>query len=192
MREQQKAMTRRRVINAAAYLFAKQGVSATPTADIARRAKLSHGGLFVHFGSRDELLAEVVATIGMDITDRIHELISSDASLEAVLRSHIECLAKHEASYAAFLMESRLLPKDVLRTWVSVQSAISEHIAVAADRDAAAEKIRDLPPHILYNTWIGLVHHYLMNRALFAPGRSVLQKCGRELVDQYLTLVRRR
>lgn len=37
--------------------------------------------------------------------------------------------------------------------------------------------------------WIGLVHHYLMNRDLFAPGESVIARRGRELLDHYMGLL---
>jgi hypothetical protein len=43
----------------------------------------------------------------------------------------------------------------------------------------------------LFNTWIALIHHYLVNRDLFAPRRSVVRAKGRELVDHFLSLVMR-
>ena len=188
-RSEQKLQTRQRVIDAANYLFAEQGLARTRTADIARRAGLSHGGMFVHFSSRDELLAEVVADIGRRITDRLHAAISDNADLEEVLRAHLQCLSECEPSYATFLRESRHLPEATLRSRIGVQSAISFHLNESAERAMQAGQIRRMPKHMLFNTWIGLVHHYLMNRELFAPNSSVLRERGEELVTHFLSLL---
>ena len=188
-RTEQKQQTRQRVISAARNLFSEQGLAKTRTADIADRAGLSHGGVFVHFRTRDELLAEVVADIGRSITDRLHALIRDEADIAAILQAHLDCLQEHESSYVSFLRESRLLPRDVLRTWVGIQSAISVHMAGPAEAAMKSGSIRSMPVHLLFNTWIGLVHHYLMNRELFAPKGSVLKRHGDELLAHFLTMI---
>ena len=188
-RIEQKRRTRQRVVDAATHLFSVRGLARTRTADIANQAGLSHGGVFVHFPSRDELLAEVVSEIGQAITGRLHALIIDDAELVQVLRAHLDCLIEHEPSYAAFLRESRLLPRNVLRTWVGIQSAISIHLEVPAQEAMAAKRIHEMPLHLLFNTWIGLIHHYLMNRELFAPGASVLERRGDELLAHFLSMI---
>lgn len=176
-------------MDAAQYLFAEHGLGKTRTADIARRAGLSHGGMFVHFQSREELLAEVVTEIGRAITDRLHALITSHADLAQVLRAHLRCLSEYESTYSVFLQESRLLPKATLIGWVGVQSAVSVHLSKPANEAMAAGQVRNMPTHLLFNTWIGLVHHYLMNRELFVQNGSVLERHGDELIDHFLSLI---
>lgn len=188
-RTEQKAATRRRLVSAAEHLFAQQGIAQTKTLDVARQAGLSHGGLFVHFATKDKLLAEVAGHIGREITDRIHALVHDNASLRQVLEAHVECISESERAYAAFLCESRHLPEDVLRTWVSIQSAISSHLTQAAQREMNAGTIKPMEHHLLFNTWIGLLHHYLLNQSLFAPGASVLQRHGAELINHFLSLL---
>jgi hypothetical protein len=48
-----------------------------------------------------------------------------------------------------------------------------------------------MPLHLLFNTWIGLVNHYLVNRELFAPGASVIERRGAELLDHFMNLIGR-
>jgi hypothetical protein len=43
---------------------------------------------------------------------------------------------------------------------------------------------------LLFNTWIGLVHHYLVNRDLFATGDSVIAEKGDLLVNHFMSLVK--
>jgi AcrR family transcriptional regulator len=53
------AETRQRVLAAANMLFSTKGFASTGTADIAREADVSEGSIFYHFGSKQNLLAEL-------------------------------------------------------------------------------------------------------------------------------------
>ena len=53
------AETRARVLAAASSLFSAKGFAGTGTADIAREADVSEGSIFYHFGSKQNLLAEL-------------------------------------------------------------------------------------------------------------------------------------
>jgi AcrR family transcriptional regulator len=55
---------RARVLAAARTLFAERGYAATTTADVARRAQVSEGILFHHYGSKEGLLEAVAADYG--------------------------------------------------------------------------------------------------------------------------------
>jgi AcrR family transcriptional regulator len=55
---------RARVLAAARTLFAERGYAATTTADVARRASVSEGIVFHHYGSKEGLLAAVSADYG--------------------------------------------------------------------------------------------------------------------------------
>jgi hypothetical protein len=44
----------------------------------------------------------------------------------------------------------------------------------------------------MFNTWVGLINYYLMNRDLFAPGESVISRYGQRLVEHYMNLISRR
>ena len=52
-----------------------------------------------------------------------------------------------------------------------------------------AGAIEPMAPHLLFNTWLGLLHHYVANRDLFAPGGSVLERRGNELLDHTMHLL---
>jgi len=188
-RTEQREATRQRVLAAATRLVEQRGFTATRTADVARATRLSHGAVFVHFPSRKERDLAVAAAIGRAITDRLHALARDGQSFRDVLRAHVRCIEEHEAIYARLLVEGPLLPKEVGRTWTAIQSAVAHHLGRVAGPAMQAGAIRAMPLHLLFNTWIGLLHHYLVNRALFAPDGSVLATHGETLVAHYLALV---
>jgi AcrR family transcriptional regulator len=188
-RAEQKAQTRQRVLRAAAQLIEKRGFAGTRTVDVARATRLSHGAVFVHFPSREALNLAVAAELGRAITDRLHALIGAGADFQKVLSAHLTCIEEHEDVYRRLLMEGPTLPKGFARTWTAIQSAVSHHLADAAEPEISAGRLRQMPVHLLFNTWIGLIHHYLVNRELFVEQGSVLRRHGHMLLQHFLMLV---
>jgi len=188
-RKQQKERTRRKLLAAARSLFAQQGIGATRTVDVARAAGVAHGTVFTHFPTREDLVEVVVGEFAAAVAMRIHAVVEQGAGLRAVLEAHLDGLAEDEALYARMVMEGPLLPQDARVTLTGIQSVISFHMAAAAERERAEDRIRPVAQHLLFNTWLGLVHHYVGNRDQFAPDGSVLERCGPELIDHYLGLL---
>jgi AcrR family transcriptional regulator len=184
-RAQQKQETRLLLLDAATRLMGENGFAGTRTADVAADIGLSHGTLFVHFPRREDLLLEVVNDLGRRLTDRLHAMAGE--GLREALLMHVRCLAEEEALYTRFLRERHQLPESCALAWLGIQSAVAHHLMRAAE----GEKLVRTPLHLLFGTWVGLVHHYLMNRELYAPKGSVLKKLGRELVDHFLKMARR-
>jgi AcrR family transcriptional regulator len=188
-RQEQKNQTRKQLIEVAFHQFAKDGITVTRTLDIANAAGVSHGTVFAHFPTRDDLLLAVIEEFGSRVAIRIHELATGGGSVQAVLQAHIDGLIEVEPFYSRLVKEGPLLPPSAQNSLVVIQSAIAIHLNQAAECEMAAGKIRNIPLHLLFNTWIGLLHYYLANDNLFAPGESVLKRYGTELLEHYLNLV---
>jgi AcrR family transcriptional regulator len=188
-RAHRKERTRAQIMKATSALFARKGLAATTTLEVARRAGVSHGLVFAHFHTRDELVAAVVGEHGERVIQRIHDLAQAGGSLRDVLAAHLSGLAEHEDFYARLVTEGPALPPRSRAILLGIQSATAHHLAEAAEREMAAGTVRRMPIHLLFNTWLGLVHHYVANRDLFAPKDSVLTRRGPELLEHYLGLL---
>lgn len=190
-RQKQKELTRKHLIETAIKLFGENGIITTKTADIAKAAKVAHGTVFTHFPTQEELLIAVIEEFGNRITQRLHQLIDINSSLFGILEAHMTGLIEFEAFYTRLVIERRLLPKAVNNTYIMIQSTISFHIGIAAEKEMKQGTIRKLPIHILYNTWIGLIHYYITNGDLFSPDGSVLKKYSNELLQNYMNLIKK-
>ncbi len=188
-RQKQKNATRRLIVETALELFAMNGFTATTTASISKKAGVSHGTIFAHFKTQEELLVAVIDEFGNRINLRLHELAGGKNGVRQVLEAHIQGLEEHENFYTRLVIEQRLLPPGARNTFVLIQSAISFHISQALERDMAEGRVKDLPVHLVFNGWVGLIHHYLTNNDLFSPGESVLQRYGQELAQYYMDLI---
>jgi AcrR family transcriptional regulator len=185
-RQQQKERTREKLLQAAYRVFSRQGIMQSRMEDIAREAGVSHGTVFVHFKSQEALIEAVVDHYGKDIASRTHVLSQEGGSLAQVLAAHLQGIGEFESFYTRLLLESRLLPEGARDNFVGIQSVLSLHFCNVLARDKVAG---DIPPYLLFNMWIGLVHHYLQNGDLFASGDSVIERCGPEILNGFLMLL---
>jgi AcrR family transcriptional regulator len=191
LRDRQRAKTRRRILLAACAVFGRDGLSAARTQDIALEAGVAHGSVFAHFGSRETLMQAVVEEIAVDAANQVRHELRVAATTEAVLHAHLRALADHEAVYANIVAERTTLPPGVQVRLTEVNSGVATYLLAALEREteAGAPPVK-VAPHFAFNTWLALVHHYLMSRDLFAPGRSVLKERADELVQNYLAMIR--
>lgn len=102
-----KDRTRRRILDAAALVFARVGIEQATLQDIAAAAELKAGSLYFHFASKDVLLSEVlkigVAESWEHVTAALAAGESAAARLRAAIHAHVQ--ARHElSSYAAVVI----------------------------------------------------------------------------------------
>jgi AcrR family transcriptional regulator len=189
-RQEQKAATRDRLVDAAMALFARKGIVQTTTADIARSIRMSHGVVFLHFPKRDDLVIAVIDEFGRRLAVEFRQALEQDLGLRAVLQAHLRVLAEFEPFYARLVIEAPLLPPKVRSTLLMLHAAVSQRLFLALERERKAGRARRLERPLLFNTWIGLVHHYLVNRDVFATGNSVIAEQGNVLVQHFMTMVK--
>lgn len=188
-RQQQKEQTREALLQAAYDVFARGGITAARMSDVAAAAGVSHGTVFVHFPTQEALITEVIDMYGSRIALRTHELAGSHEGMAQLLRAHLAGIAEFELFYTRLVIENRLLPPAARDVWIGIQSAISFHFSQIAAREAQAGRIIAHPAHLLFNTWVGLVHYYLANGDLFAPEGNVIARYGDTLVESFLRLI---
>jgi AcrR family transcriptional regulator len=189
-RQLQKENTRQKIIETAYQVYSEQGFTATTSA-IAKRAGVSHGTIFVHFQSLNELLACLVEDFGSTLSLEIHDLAERNNTVEELLKAHLGILVKHEDFYIRLITERSLLPEDVQLTFANIQSTYAYHFNKIIGREIENQTIKNIPVHMIFNTWMGLVHYYLLNKDFFSPEIPLLKRYGRELTETFLELIKK-
>jgi AcrR family transcriptional regulator len=189
-RKLQKEDTRNHIISAAKCVFSSKGFSVT-TQEIANEAGVSHGTVFVHFSTREELQRKILEQFADEISIKLHDLSIRAVSVEEILYAHMEVLEEYEQFYCHLIRDLTYLPPEAYLTILSMQSMMSHHLGKVIEREQARGKVKDMPIHMMFNTWIGLLHYYLRHCEMFAPGGSVLKRRKKELVDAYMAMIRK-
>jgi AcrR family transcriptional regulator len=107
--------SRQEILRTAARLFQQRGYDATSMNDVAAALKLSKGGLYHHFQSKDEILFEIMDH-AMEITQErvvtpVRGIADPEERLRALIRLHIEVvLSPRDREITVMLHENHPLP----------------------------------------------------------------------------------
>ncbi|MFJ9368730.1 TetR/AcrR family transcriptional regulator [Nocardia sp. NPDC101769] len=131
----------RRIFLAAIDAFAERGFHATTTRDIAARAGLSPAGLYVHFGSKEEVLYRISLS-SMRLTHQVAVAASADSGgaadhLSAVVRDLTVWHAEHAASVRVVLHHMTDLTPEHRSEVVDIQVAIHRLVRDLVSRGLA-------------------------------------------------------
>src|SRR5580700_2226665 len=91
---------RQEILRTAARLFQQRGYDATSMNDVAAALKLSKGGLYHHFQSKDEILFHIMSH-AMDITEErvinvVRRIDGVEERLRTLIRLHIQVVLSPE------------------------------------------------------------------------------------------------
>ena len=107
--------SRQEILRASARLFRERGYDATSMNDISAALKLSKGGLYHHFRSKDEILFHIM-NHAMDITEErvlapIRDIADPEERLRALIRFHIQLVVRaRDREITVILHENHPLP----------------------------------------------------------------------------------
>ena len=107
--------SRQEILRTAARLFQQRGYDATSMNDVAAALRLSKGGLYHHFQSKDEILFEIMDH-AMEITQErvlnpVRSIADPEERLRALIRLHIEVvLSPRDREITVMLHENHPLP----------------------------------------------------------------------------------
>lgn len=189
-RELQKENTRKKIVEMAYQVYSAQGFSAT-TATIAKEAGVSHGTIFAHFPSLDDLLSCLIQEFDVALGLEIHRLAETSNNVEELLKAHLDVLAGHENFYIRLITEKSLLPEEAQLAFANIQSTIAYHFSKVIEREYEKQVIKNIPVHLIFNTWMGLIHYYLLNKDFFSPDIPLLERYGSELIATFLELIKK-
>ena len=148
-------LSRAKILDAAARIFRDKGYAATTLNEIAETADMKAGSLYYHFGSKEEILEEVL-DMGMR---RIHEAVedsqarlppgtSHDRRIHAAVEAHLTTLLRHGDYTSANIRIFDQIPDDVRQRHLRLRNAYAacwRRILNAAQKDGALRADIDLP-----------------------------------------------
>jgi AcrR family transcriptional regulator len=148
--------SRQEILRTAARLFQQRGYDATSMNDVAAALKLSKGGLYHHFQSKDEILYEIM-NHAMEITQErvlnpVRSIADPEERLRTLIRLHIEVvLSPRDREITVMLHENHPLPpplrkrinsrkKEYVHFLESLMTEVQERVQEKA-QEKAQEKI---------------------------------------------------
>lgn len=189
-RKEQKEQTRAGLVEHAEVLFAKNGISNTTTADVAKSINMSHGALFVHFPSREDLILSVVERFGDRMAAEMERRFEDNMNLRDLLKAHVSVLAEFEDFYMRLISESQSLPPKIRSIVYSMNASLSYRFYRAAQILIKEGKVKKMNQASFFNTWMALINYYVLNRDLFSERTPLLKEIGEEILRHFFHLIK--
>jgi len=182
---EEKAATRRRILDAAIHAFRTRGFEATTTRDIAAEAGIATGTLFNYFATK-EAIVEFLAEQALAKARAGFDRQASEGELEEELFAHVAAelrQLKPLRRFIAPLLETSLCPLAVAPRSDANNVLRVEHLEIVA---ALARKhgFADLSPVALQVYWT----LYIGALAFWAGDKSPKQEDTLALLDQSLAM----
>jgi AcrR family transcriptional regulator len=176
---------RQEILRAAARLFQQQGYDATSMNDVAAALKLSKGGLYHHFQSKDEILYNIMSH-AMDITEErvinvVRRIEGVEERLRTLIRLHIEVvLSEEDREITVMLHENHPLPL-ALRRKINGRKKDYVHFVenLVADVQRQRNSTSQVTPRAAAFALVGMINWIYQ---WYRPGGSLT---GEALVRQY-------
>jgi len=97
--KQEAAVTRQRIIKAAAAAFRKNGIAGTGLSDLMAAAGLTHGGFYRHFDSKDQIVAEACTAAAESLVEQLAASASKKSpqhGLKAIVENYLSAAHRDE------------------------------------------------------------------------------------------------
>jgi TetR/AcrR family transcriptional regulator, cholesterol catabolism regulator len=136
--------SRQEVLRVAARLFQQQGYDATSMNDVAAALKLSKGGLYHHFQSKDEILFDLM-NHAMDLTQEqilvpVRRVADPEQRLRLLIKQHVDVvLSAREREITVLLHENHPLPPSLRK---QINARKKEYIQFVEDLIAQVQEAK--------------------------------------------------
>ena len=107
--EERRENRREQILDAAQDLFHRQGYANTSLDDIARAVGIKREGLYYYFPNRTEILITIIKPLGLQLRDRVREILESSETPEEKIRLTVE---NHLMRFENRFAESKITLRD--------------------------------------------------------------------------------
>ncbi|MEX0758128.1 MAG: TetR/AcrR family transcriptional regulator [Tistlia sp.] len=182
------AETRRRILDVAARLFRQQGYAGVSLRAIAAEAGLQAGSLYYHFGSKEDLVVEIldegIRAVHQGVAEAVGRL-PADADgaslLRAAILGHLRSLLRLSDYTSANVRIFGQAPESVRRRSLAVRQAYDAYWdALLAEAQARGALRADAEPRSVRLLLIGALNASL---EWFEPARGGVERLAESYAD---------
>lgn len=165
--QRRKAETRRRLLDAATRLFAKQGFEATRPQDIAREADVAIGTFYLHFADRRAAFVAFTARAADELMEYARAHAREDGAFETRLRAYLSAILDYMDENpgvvgAAFANEAVIGTDSTAAGPRSLRDRLADGLASGIDQGIERGRFRgDVHPQLVSHAMVGLIQQAL-------------------------------
>lgn len=156
--------SRQEILRIAARLFYQRGYDATSMNDVAAKLKVSKGGLYHHFQSKDEILFDLM-NHALDVTqervvNRVRTIADPEEALRALIRFHVEVVLSFRDREITVLLHEHHPLKPSLRKRINARKKEYVHFVekLVGDVQQLRRSRRSVSPRAAALALLGMIN----------------------------------
>lgn len=185
----QKQKTRELILLSAKSEFIKNGFLNTTTSQIAQAAGIAHGTLFLHFSSKNALIAEILDLELDQISAGIQKMIVEAADLEEMLILYLNLLQEDEDLFCVLARELPFYSDELRRLILFRDSLIRSQFHKVIQAGIEAGKYRNINVTTAVSFLFGTINYYLSLKSIFVQEGSVIAKFKTSIISTFKALL---
>lgn len=121
------------ILEAALKVFNRKGLAASRMEDIAREAKLSIGGVYWYYKSKDDVVLAIMDKVIDEDVAILRNLLNEPATVQERLRKYLQIGVQESMQYTALTYELYILSKHDAKVRRHIQTYIEHYINVLTE-----------------------------------------------------------
>ncbi len=163
---------RRRILDAAVSVFARKGYFASRVSDVAKKAGVADGTIYLYFRGKEDILVrlfdEVMSEHVAEARKAVHALPSAPERLLAIAERHLAVLGDNRDLAAVFQVELRQSTRFMERftaSWLRDYFALLDEVIAGGQRDGSlrADVNRKIAAKVLFGALDETVTSWLLS-----------------------------
>lgn len=191
-RELQKINTRKKILNFAKEEFILNGFVKAKTSDIAKRANIAHGTLFLHFENKELLILEIFDIELEKITTKLHQILNQSYELNELLFKYLDFIEAEEDFFSIISKEFPDYPEVLKRQIIFREAAIKNYFYRSIDEGITKGIYKSMDITYALSFLFGCINYFLANKDIFVnSGESVIRTKKKHIIETYLIFIRK-
>lgn len=178
VREEQKQMTKQKIIAKTTELLQENGFIRVSTKDIANVCGVSQGTIFLHFGTKQHLLYSILNSNVSEFRDDFIERCKAEIDQEIFLKEYLYVLAKHENILSRVYKDYFYLSEDLQKEVNDLETLIKNEIFDNL-KTHWSKSINILDTFVLIDAFLAQVRAYLLEKNSSSVQSIIKQRRGR-------------
>jgi AcrR family transcriptional regulator len=200
-RETNREIKRKRILDAALKLFARKGFGATALEEVARRARLAKGTLYLYFKDKEDLYAQVVLDVferlEASVVERYERSTGVVAKLRAVAEAQILFFSRNRDVFRLFSLlqttEAALVHRRLFGPLMEKRRLLETFLTELVEEGKSQGVIRsDVGTLAMVDSFIGMINQAVGRQCFDGRGNGEAEETAEAVMTILLTGVLRK
>ncbi len=187
IREENKLMTKKRIIENTKKLLYENGFVKVSTKDISRVSNVAQGSIFLHFETKDKLLHRIISSDLELLQSEIKDNVDSKNDTQTFLKDFLDVIIEHENMLSRVYKDIAYLNDDIHKVIENIEVRL-KNLIFDNIRSNLAVSLSIVDSFINIDAFMALVRVYLQDKDSSSEFSSVIKQRRGKLTKLYRTL----